>query len=170
MLQCNFFNFFFFRPNDSRMLVALGESYEKLAQQVEAKKVQSNSESTSISYVCVCPCPCAGVGVCVRVFWPALCLCSVTGGPTRWGTWRKWLCSNWQSEWLCQSSLDIQLDLDCSRKSQYLNIIFWLFFFFQLLKGYMSNWTSPMTLPSPTCSTSKTFIHAGWVTDRWHLT
>ena len=27
------------RPNDSRMLVALGESYEKLSQQVEAKKV-----------------------------------------------------------------------------------------------------------------------------------
>lgn len=27
------------RPNDSRMLVALGESYEKLSQQGEAKKV-----------------------------------------------------------------------------------------------------------------------------------
>lgn len=31
--------FFFLRPNDSRMLVALGESYEKLSQQAEAKKV-----------------------------------------------------------------------------------------------------------------------------------
>lgn len=30
----------FCRPNDSRMLVALGESYEKLSQQVEAKKVR----------------------------------------------------------------------------------------------------------------------------------
>lgn len=30
---------FFLRPNDSRMLVALGESYEKLSQQAEAKKV-----------------------------------------------------------------------------------------------------------------------------------
>lgn len=30
---------FVFRPNDSRMLVALGECYEKLTQQVEAKKV-----------------------------------------------------------------------------------------------------------------------------------
>lgn len=30
-----------FRPNDSRMLVALGESYEKLSQQVEAKKVST---------------------------------------------------------------------------------------------------------------------------------
>lgn len=29
----------FYRPNDSRMLVALGESYEKLSQQAEAKKV-----------------------------------------------------------------------------------------------------------------------------------
>lgn len=29
------------RPNDSRMLVALGECYEKLSQQVEAKKVNS---------------------------------------------------------------------------------------------------------------------------------
>lgn len=28
-----------YRPNDSRMLVALGESYEKLSQQAEAKKV-----------------------------------------------------------------------------------------------------------------------------------
>ena len=33
------FDVFLFRPNDSRMLVALGESYEKLSQQVEAKKV-----------------------------------------------------------------------------------------------------------------------------------
>lgn len=32
--------FIFCRPNDSRMLVALGESYEKLSQQAEAKKVQ----------------------------------------------------------------------------------------------------------------------------------
>lgn len=39
MLQC-----IFYRPNDSRMLVALGESYEKLAQQVEAKKVWDNSK------------------------------------------------------------------------------------------------------------------------------
>lgn len=30
---------FFHRPNDSRMLVALGECYEKLNQLVEAKKV-----------------------------------------------------------------------------------------------------------------------------------
>lgn len=30
---------FLSRPNDSRMLVALGESYEKLSQQGEAKKV-----------------------------------------------------------------------------------------------------------------------------------
>lgn len=29
------------RPNDSRMLVALGESYEKLTQQLEAKKVRT---------------------------------------------------------------------------------------------------------------------------------
>lgn len=70
MLQCNFFKFFF-RPNDSRMLVALGESYEKLAQQVEAKKVQSNSESTSMSCVCVrvqvwvCVCVCSDL-LCVR--------------------------------------------------------------------------------------------------------
>lgn len=31
-----------FRPNDSRMLVALGECYEKLSQQIEAKKVRSS--------------------------------------------------------------------------------------------------------------------------------
>lgn len=56
--QNSFFFFFYFfvlndyfnaamhfcRPNDSRMLVALGESYEKLAQQVEAKKVWDNSK------------------------------------------------------------------------------------------------------------------------------
>ena len=35
---------YFSRPNDSRMLVALGESYEKLSQQVEAKKVCSNCQ------------------------------------------------------------------------------------------------------------------------------
>lgn len=41
MNEMNYFNAasYFCRPNDSRMLVALGESYEKLAQQVEAKKV-----------------------------------------------------------------------------------------------------------------------------------
>lgn len=33
------------RPNDSRMLVALGESYEKLSQQVEAKKVRMLQQS-----------------------------------------------------------------------------------------------------------------------------
>lgn len=34
----------FYRPNDSRMLVALGESYEKLSQQAEAKKVGDNEQ------------------------------------------------------------------------------------------------------------------------------
>lgn len=33
---------FFYRPNDSRMLVALGECYEKLNQLVEAKKVRTD--------------------------------------------------------------------------------------------------------------------------------
>lgn len=37
--------FFKSRPNDSRMLVALGESYEKLSQQVEAKKVRTPQQS-----------------------------------------------------------------------------------------------------------------------------
>lgn len=36
----------FYRPNDSRMLVALGESYEKLSQQAEAKKVGDNCQWT----------------------------------------------------------------------------------------------------------------------------
>ncbi|KAG7256030.1 hypothetical protein CRUP_002611, partial [Coryphaenoides rupestris] len=41
------------RPNDSRMLVALGESYEKLSQQVEAKKEQlEHAEvSTALRYL-----------------------------------------------------------------------------------------------------------------------
>lgn len=91
MLQ--YMSVYFFRPNDSRMLVALGESYEKLAQQVEAKKVRRNL----CTYLYGCLAYCARV----CVFWPALCLCSVTGGPTQWGTWRKWLCSNLQSKWLC---------------------------------------------------------------------
>lgn len=37
-------NAVFHRPNDSRMLVALGESYEKLSQQAEAKKVGDSSQ------------------------------------------------------------------------------------------------------------------------------
>lgn len=37
----------FYRPNDSRMLVALGESYEKLSQQAEAKKVGCSRYSIS---------------------------------------------------------------------------------------------------------------------------
>lgn len=63
---------------------------------------------------------------CVCVFWPALCLCSVTGGPTRWGTWRKWLCSNWQSEWLCQSS-QVTSNLTWTAVAKF-NI--WTYFFF----------------------------------------
>lgn len=39
------------RPNDSRMLVALGESYEKLSQQPEAKKVGVSHQWTIIPWV-----------------------------------------------------------------------------------------------------------------------
>lgn len=39
-------NAVFHRPNDSRMLVALGESYEKLSQQAEAKKVGDSCQWT----------------------------------------------------------------------------------------------------------------------------
>lgn len=40
-----------YRPNDSRMLVALGESYEKLSQQAEAKKVGDNCQWTIHPFV-----------------------------------------------------------------------------------------------------------------------
>lgn len=152
-----YFSFLYiFRPNDSRMLVALGESYEKLAQQVEAKKVQGSSERLWLNTYDVC--------VCVRVFWAALCLCSVIGGPTQWGTWRKWLCSNWQSEWQkavskSQSSRHIQLDLDCVSIFDYKVVAFFIFIIIDVVKGYMNNWTSLTMPPSPTCSTSRTSTH-----------
>lgn len=56
----------FYRPNDSRMLVALGESYEKLSQQAEAKKVGCSHYSISPS----------------KGLIDAPFLCSVTGGHT----------------------------------------------------------------------------------------
>lgn len=63
----------FYRPNDSRMLVALGESYEKLSQQAEAKKVVSACQWTIISLV-----PYS------EELMDAPFLCSVTGGHTLW--------------------------------------------------------------------------------------
>ena len=42
--------FVVYRPNDSRMLVALGESYEKLNSMQQAKKVSNTSLLLQLAY------------------------------------------------------------------------------------------------------------------------
>lgn len=109
----------FYRPNDSRMLVALGECYEKLNQHIEAKKV-SNIANVYVTHGDKLECSKAFqivaiaelglrwasiVGVkCLLSVSSILCVCfvkcSVTGGRTQWEMWKEWLYSNWQSKCL----------------------------------------------------------------------
>lgn len=166
MLQCNFFNYFFLGLTTRACWLHL----EKVMKNWRSRWKPKRYKATLSQHRCrVCVRVRVQVWVCVCVCSDLLCVCAVLlegllgGGRGENGSAQTGKVSD-----CVKAPFTSNLTWTAVAKVN----IWTLFFggFFQLLKGYMSNWTSPMTLPSPTCSTSKTFIHAGWVTDRWHLT
>lgn len=148
-----------FRPNDSRMLVALGESYEKLSQQVEAKKVSIWWGTKILDF-------CDDLILDPDVFLFFVFFLVLLESVLCWrcrenGSAEVSKVRHDQLKHLFQLFFFVITLCNLFKILYVLTFCFFVFFFSS--SGFMNNWMSRTMLLSVTCSTSKTFSPVGWV-------